>query len=67
MDQEQCLELEGLAVAHELPTTEDDTVVDSDEDGGRLECRHGRLERHELEVVGRVAHNGRPGLVEDGP
>lgn len=67
VNQEQRLELEGLTVAHKLPTAKDDGVVDGDEDGGRLERRHGSLERHELEVGDRVAHDGRPGLVEDRP
>lgn len=67
VDEEQALELEGLAVAHQLATTEDDAVVDDDEDGSRLEGRHGRLERDELELFGRVAHAGGPCLVENGP
>lgn len=67
VDEEQSLELVGLTVAHELATTEDDGVVDDDEDRGGLEGRHGGLERHKLEVVGRVAHDGGPCLVEDGP
>ena len=33
VDQEEALELEGLAVAHNLAATEDDNVVDDDEDG----------------------------------
>lgn len=67
VDEEQRLELEGLAVAHVLAAAKDDGVVDDNEDGGRLEGRHGGLERHKLELVGRVAGDGSPGLVEDGP
>ena len=67
VDEEERLELEGLAVAHQLSTAEDDEVVDDDEDGRRLERGHGRLEGHELEVIGRVANDGRPELVKDGP
>ncbi len=67
VDEEDGLELEGLTVAHELPSTKDDGVVDDDEDGGRLERGHRRLERHKLEVIGRVADDGSPGLIEDGP
>lgn len=67
VDEEEGLELEGLAGAHVLASTKDDGVVDDDEDGGRLEGRHGGLKRHKLEVVGRVADDGSPCLVEDGP
>lgn len=67
VDEEQRLELEGLAVAHQLATAEDDDVVDDDEDGARLEGRQGRLKRHKLELIGRVAEDGGPCLVEDGP
>lgn len=67
VNEEQRLELEGLTAAHQLATSENDGVVDDDEDGRRLERRHGRLERNELEVIGRVADDGSPSLVEDGP
>lgn len=67
VDEEQSLELEGLAVAHESATTKDDGIVDDDEDGGRLEGRHGRLKGNKLELGGRVTDDGRPSLVEDGP
>lgn len=67
VDEEERLELEWLAVAHGLATTKDDGVVDDDEDGRRLERRHGRLEGHKLEVIGRVADDGLEGLAEDGP
>lgn len=67
VDEEEGLELEGLAVAHQLSATKDDEVVDDDEDGRRLQSRHGSLERHELEVIGRVANDGREELVKDGP
>lgn len=67
VDEEERLELEWLAVAHEGTATKDDGIVDDDEDGGRLESRHGGLKGHELEVVGRVANDGSPSLVEDGP
>lgn len=60
VNQEETLELEGFPVAHDLSATEDDGVVDGDEDGGRLERRHGSLERHKLEVIGRVADTGSP-------
>lgn len=67
VNQEQGLELEGLAVAHQLATTKDDRVVDDDEDRSRLEGRHGRLERHKLELLGWVADTSGPCLVEDRP
>jgi hypothetical protein len=67
VDQEEALELERLAVAHPLATTEDDAVVDSNEDGCRLDSGHGSLERHKLEVIGGVADNSSESLVEDGP
>lgn len=67
VDEEERLELESRAVDHQLATAKDDGVVDDDEDGSRLESRHGRLEGHEAEVIGRVAQEGGPCLVEDGP
>lgn len=67
VDEEERLELERLAVAHQLSAAKDDEVVDDDEDGRRLQGGHGSLERHELEVIGRVANNGREELVKDGP
>lgn len=67
VDEEEGLELEGLTVAHQLATTEDDGVVDDNEDRGRLESRHGRLKGDELEVLGRVADDHLPALAEDGP
>ena len=50
VDQEERLELEGLAVAHELAATEDDGVVDDDEDTRLLERRHGRDALVEVKV-----------------
>lgn len=67
VDKEETLELERLAVAHPLATTENDAVVDDDEDGGRLHGRHGSLERHKLEVIGGVADDSGESLVKDGP
>lgn len=67
VDEEESLELEGLAVAHQLSTAKDDEVVDDDEDGRRLERRHGSLEWHKLEVIGREASDGREELIKDGP
>lgn len=67
VDKEETLELERLAVAHPLATTENDAVVDDDEDGSRLHGRHGSLERHKLEVIGGVADDSGESLVKDGP
>lgn len=67
VDEEEALELVGLAVAHPLAATEDDGIVDDDEDGGLLEGGHGGLALNESELAGRVAGDSCPGLVEDGP
>lgn len=67
VDQEQGLELERLAVAHELSAGENDEVIDDNEDGRRLERGHRRLEWHEFEVISLLANNCLEGLVEDGP
>lgn len=67
VDEEKALELERLAVPHQRATTKDDDVVQDDEDARLLERRHGRDASLEAEVVGRVAHDGCPRLVEDGP
>jgi hypothetical protein len=67
VDEEKALELEGLAVAHELTTAEDYEVVDDDKDGCGLEGRHGRLEGDELELGNGISYDGRPCLVEDWP
>lgn len=67
VNEEERLELERLTVAHQLATTENDHVVDDNESGGRLEGRHGRLERNELKLLGRISDDCLPGLAEDGP
>lgn len=67
VDQEQGLELEGLSVAHKLTATEDDGVVDSHEYSSLLQGGHGRLSRGEPEVADRIANNGSPGFVKNGP
>lgn len=67
MDEEQSFELEGLTAAHQLAATKDDHVVNDDEDGGRLESRHGSLKRNKLELLSRISNNSLPGLAEDGP
>lgn len=67
VDQEESLKLEGLTVAHELAATENDGVVDDNEDGCRLEGGHGCLERDKLELLSGIANNHLPALAEDGP
>ena len=67
VDEKERLELERLTVAHQLATTKNDSIVDDNEDRSRLEGRHGRLERNELEFINRVADDSSPCLVEDGP
>lgn len=67
VDEEKGLELERFAVAHHLATTKDDGIVDNNEDGCRLQSRHGSLKGDKLEVIGRVADNSSPSLVKDGP
>lgn len=67
VDQEQRLELEGLAVAHKLTATEDDGVVDSNEYSRLFQGGHGSLSRGELEVPDGIASDGSPDFVKDGP
>lgn len=67
VDQEKSLELEGLAVAHELSTAENDSVVDQNEYARLFQCRHGRDTWHELELIRRIPGERSPCLVEDGP
>jgi hypothetical protein len=64
---EQKVQLEGLAVAHELPSTEDYYVVCEKCDGACLERRQRRLAGDEAEVLRLVASNWLEGCFEDGP
>lgn len=67
VDQEEALELEGLAVAHQFPTAKDDEVVEDDKDACLLEGGHGSNSGLEPEVIGRVSHDASEDLVEYGP
>lgn len=67
VDEEERLELEWLTIAHQLTATKDDHVVDDDEDGGRLEGRHGSLKGDKFELLGGIANNDLPGLAENRP
>ena len=67
MDQEECPQLERLAVAHQLPAAKDNGIIDDDEDAGLLQGGHGCAARYELKVVGGIASDGLEGLAEDWP
>lgn len=67
VNQEQGFQLEGLPIAHQLPTAENDHVVDDDEYRGRFQSRHRRFERNESEIVSRIACNGLEGFAEERP
>jgi len=67
VDQEQRLQLERLAVAHQLATAKDDGVVNDNEDARLLNRRHGRLAGHEAEDLRGVSDDGLEGLAEDWP
>lgn len=67
VNEEQRFKLEPVLLAHPLATTKDDNVVANDEDARLFEGRHWRNASLELEVASRVANDGLPGLVENGP
>lgn len=67
MDLEEKVELEGLTVAHELPSTEDYNVVCDQRDNADLECRERRLPLDEAEVLGLVASDGLKAFLENRP
>ena len=55
VNQENGLELERLAVAHELAATQNDEIVKEDENASLLKSGHGRLPGDEAEVGDGVA------------
>ena len=67
MDQEQRPQLEGFAVAHELAASEDDGIVDDNEDARLLDRGHGGHASLEPEVFGGEANHLLKGLVEERP
>lgn len=67
VNQEECLELEGLAVAHELAATENNDVVQDDENARLLKSGHGRLPGDEAELADWVAGEKGPDFVKDRP
>lgn len=67
MDQEECLQLVRIPVAHPFSATEDDRVIADDEDPRFLQRRHRSLAGLEPEFLSRVADDSGPSLVEDGP
>jgi hypothetical protein len=64
---EQEVQLEGLAAAHELSSTEDYNVVCQKRDDADLESGQGGLAGDEAEVLRLVANNGLEDSLEDGP
>jgi hypothetical protein len=64
---EQEVELEWLAVAHQLPSAKDDNVVCKKCDGACLERRERGLAGDEAEVLRLVANNWLESCLEDGP
>lgn len=67
VDHEQSVQLQGSALLHELPATEDDGIVGDEEDGGLVEGGQRSDTLDELEFAGRVADDFLKGLVKDGP
>lgn len=67
MRHEQAIQLQRLAIPHELPAAEDDDEVDGDHDGGLAERAHGRHARGEFEGRRWVAHDARESEVEIRP
>lgn len=67
VDEKERFKLESVSFAHPLATPENDDVVADDKNTRLLEGGHGRDAGLKLEFAGRVADDGLPGLVEDGP
>ena len=67
MDHEGAVQLESWSVSHQFPSAKDDDVVCQDGKATLLQRRHGGLSGLEIKVLRRIAHDGREGLVEDGP
>lgn len=67
VDDEEGVELEGLAVAHDLAADEDDDVVRDEGGGGLGQAGHWGLAGDEIEAGGLVAAQGLEGPGEDGP
>lgn len=67
MEDEEAIELDSLAAAHEFPSTKDHHVVYNDRNGRLFHGRHGRNTRLEIKVLGVVAHDRRVDPVEKWP
>ena len=67
MHLEEEVELEGLTVAHKLPSTKDCNVVCDQRHDADLESRKRCLSLYESEILGLVARDGLEALLEDGP
>lgn len=67
VDLEEKVELEGLAVAHQLSAAEDNNVVCDERDCACLEGRKRCLALYESEILGFVASDGLEDSLKDGP
>ena len=67
VDHEQGVQLQGSALLHELPATEDDDIVGDEKDGRRLEGGKRSDTLDKLEFAGRIADDLLEGLVKDRP
>lgn len=67
VDQEDLLELEFVLLAHVFSTSQDDDVVNEDENSRLLQCGHGRDTGLETKLAGWVADAQLESLVKDGP
>ena len=67
VDQEKGLELEGFAVAHELAATENNDIVQDDENACLLKSGHWRLPGDEAELADGITGEKSPCFVKDGP
>ena len=67
VDHEKGVEFESWELLHDFPTTEDDSIVCDQGNGGFFKSRHRRLSIHEAEIVCRISDDGVEGLVEVWP
>lgn len=67
VDDGELLQHEALPRAHDFATTQNDHIVEDDEDARLLQGGHGRDTSLKAELAGRVADEELEDLVEDGP
>ena len=67
MDHEGTVQLEGRAVAHQLPPSQNYNIVGGDQGGRLLHGRHGSGARLEVEILRVIALDGREDAVEIWP